>query len=180
MFDPNRTELYVIDFQEKLLAAMPEGSGDGERDAAQKAVENLLFAAGELEIPVTVTEQYRKGLGATVPSLVLPPGSVRVDKMAFSAVREPGFALPRRPEVLIVGMEAHICVALTVLDLLARGTVVHVVADGCLSRRAADRARGLGLCAAKGAQIVSSETVLFGMIERAGTPLFREISRRIR
>lgn len=180
MFDPTRTELLVIDFQEKLFGSMPEGDGEGGRDRALKVVDNLLFAATELDLPVTLTEQYRKGLGPTLPSLKLPRQAFRFEKTAFSAVREHGFPEKHRAEILIVGMEAHICVALTTIDLLARGATVFIVADGCLSRRAEDRNRGLDLCAHAGARVVSSETALFAMMERPGTPLFKEISRRIR
>ena len=105
---------------------------------------------------------------------------MRFEKLAFSAAREEGFPHRQRGDVLIVGMEAHICVALTALDLLASGSNVYLVADGCLSRRAADRQRGLDLVRQAGGRIVSSETVLFGLIKQAGTPLFKEISRRIR
>lgn len=182
MFDPHRASLLVIDFQEKLYAAMPPGDGDGERDRAARVVDNMLYAANELTMPVIVTEQYPRGIGPTLPAIVaaLPRGSFRFEKLAFSALREPGFPGFTRPEVILMGMEAHICVALTAVDLLAHGTAVYIVADGCLSRTLADRARGLALAEAAGAKIVSSETVLFGLIERAGTPLFKEISRRIR
>jgi len=182
MFDPNRAALLVVDFQEKLFGAMPAGDGDGERDRALRVVENLLYVAGELAVPALLTEQYPRGLGPSLPSIVasLPRGAFRFEKTAFSAVREPGFPDLHRPEFILVGMEAHICVALTAIDLLARGATVYVVADGCVSRTQADRARGLALAQGAGARIVSSETVMFGMSERAGTPLFKEISRRIR
>ncbi len=180
MFDAAQTELLVIDFQEKLFAAMPEGHADGERDRAVTAVNNLLYLAGELWLPITVTEQYPRGIGPTIPALIMPPTAVCVEKLAFSAEREVGIHPRSRPEVLIVGMEAHICVALTAMDLLAKGNRVIIVADGCLSRHAVDRDRGLALCARSGAVIVSSETVLFGLIQRAGTPLFKEVSRRIK
>jgi nicotinamidase-related amidase len=182
MFNPLHNELLVIDVQERLCAAMPDGDGDGERGSALRAIDNLLYVAGALAMPVTLTEQYPRGLGSTVAEVVaaLPQHAARFEKLAFSALREPEFPAPTRANVLLVGMETHICVALTALDLLERGVGVTVVADGCMSRRPADRLRGLELCRAAGARIVSSETALFGLIERAGTPLFKEISRRIR
>ena len=180
MIDPARTELLVIDFQEKLYASMPEGDGDGGRDRALKVVDTLLYAASDLDLPVTVTEQYPRGLGPTLPALTLPRQTFRFEKMAFSAVREHGFPERHRAAILIVGMETHICVALTAIDLLARGAAVFIVADGCLSRRLEDRSRGLDLCAHAGARVISSETALFAMMERPGTLLFKEISRRIR
>ena len=182
MFNPLHTELLVIDVQERLCSAMPEGDGDGERSSVLRAIDNLLYVAGELAMPVTLTEQYPRGLGPTVAEVLaaLPEHTTRFEKLAFSALRESGFPARTRSHVLLVGMETHICVALTALDLLERGVGVTVVADGCMSRRPADRRRGLELCRAAGARIVSSETALFGLIERAGTPLFKAISRRIR
>lgn len=182
MFDPSRTELLIIDVQERLLSAMPEGPEEGQQGGALRVIDNLLYVAGALGLPVTITEQYPRGLGPTAASVVaaLPPDAARFEKLAFSALQEPGFPARSRPEVCLVGMETHICVALTALDLLRAGVGVTIVADGCLSRRAEDRARGLALCAQAGARVVSSETWMFGLIPRAGTPIFKEISRRIR
>lgn len=171
-----RLQVLVIDFQERLFAAMPEGT----RGAALRSVENLVFLSEELGIPVTVTEQYPKGLGPTVPSLAAA-SRVPFVKTAFSALQEPGFdAHLVGSQVLVAGMETHVCVALTVADLRARGFEVGVVADGCLSRRAEDRELGLALARGAGASVLPVETVLFGLLERAGSPLFKEISRRIR
>jgi nicotinamidase-related amidase len=174
MFNPLHTELLVIDVQERLCSAMAEGDGDGERSSVLRAIDNLLYVAGALAMPVTLTEQYPRGLGPTVAEVLaaLPEHTTRFEKLAFSALRESGFPARTRSNVLLVGMEA--------LDLLEQGVGVTVVADGCMSRRPADRQRGLELCRAAGARIVSSETALFGLIERAGTPLFKAISWRIR
>jgi nicotinamidase-related amidase len=174
--DRDRVQVLVVDFQERLFAAMPEGV----RDGVLRNVENLLFVCRELEVPIVVTEQYPKGLGATVPSL-RDPRETPFEKTAFSAMREPGFA-PRvvRPQVLVVGMETHVCVALTVQDLRIHAFEVGVVGDGCLSRREEDRACGLELCRQAGAAVLPVETALFALLERAGSPLFKEVSRRIR
>lgn len=171
-----RLQVLVIDFQERLYGAMPEG----DREAALRAVENLVFLADELGVPVTLTEQYPRGLGPTVPTLQ-NPGRPAFEKTAFSALQEPGFTdRGVGGQVLVVGMETHVCVALTVQDLRAQGVEVGVVADGCLSRRPADRSLGLELARAAGAAVLPVETVLFALLERAGSPLFKEISRRIR
>lgn len=144
---------------------------------ALRAAENLRFLFESLELPVVTTEQYPRGLGPTVESLRGPA----LPKMTFSALRDPAIASALdRPTVVICGMETHICVALTVLDLRARGTAVVVVPDACVSRRKADWRRALALMEQAGAHVAPSETVLFGLLERAGTPLFKEISRRIR
>lgn len=164
----------VIDFQERLFAAMPEPV----REDARRRVRDLLFVAGELGLPVVVTEQYPRGLGPTLEDLKAP---TTFEKSAFSAFDEPGFrALLVRRHLLVCGMEAHVCVALTTLDARAAGFDIAVVGDGCLSRREADHAAGLELCRQSGATIVPTETALFALVERAGTPLFKEVSRRVR
>ncbi len=171
-----RLQVLVIDFQERLFAAMPEAS----RTLALRSAENLVFLAEELGVPVTITEQYPRGLGPTVPSL-RSDRRVPFEKTAFSALQEPGFEPSLvGSQVLVLGMETHVCVALTVADLRARGIEVGVVADGCVSRRAEDRQLGLDLAREAGAAVLPVETVLFSLLERAGTPLFKEISRRIR
>lgn len=167
-------QLLLIDWQHRLFPAMPEGI----RDQALKNAENLLFLAESLGMLVLASEQYPQGLGATLPALARPDA---VEKLSFSAVQEPKFAERLvGPRVIVSGMETHICVALTVADLRARGLEVLVAADACLSRRKGDWERGLEFCRTAGAQILSTETILFGAIGRAGTPLFKEISRRIR
>lgn len=166
-------QLLLIDWQQRLFEAMPEEV----RAQSLKAAENLAFLADSMGIPVLRTEQYPKGLGPTLPSLAGPC----VEKMSFSAMGEPAFIENlSRPHLVVSGMETHICVALTVLDLRERGMHVTVVADACLSRRKSDWKRGLELCRSAGATVISSETFLFGTIGKAGTPLFKEISRRIR
>jgi nicotinamidase-related amidase len=176
MLAPDQSILVVVDMQEKLFSAMPEGI----REQALKATENLVFLAKELGIPTLVTEQYPRGLGHSLLGIV--EEGKALEKMTFAATEDPGFcsALGQfsRRQVLLCGMETHICVALTGLGLIEKGYSVALVADACLSRRKADWQRGLGMV--QGAGVLSSETVLFGMIRQAGTPLFKEVSRRIR
>jgi nicotinamidase-related amidase len=174
MLNAPDTQLLVVDFQERLFGAMPEA----HRDAALKAADNLRFAFEALDLPVVVTEQYPQGLGPTLAPL---RPAEPYTKMTFSAARDPAIAAAiTRPTIVICGMETHICVALTALDLRVRGADVVVVPDACLSRRKADWERGLLLMESAGVRVAPSETVMFGLIERAGTPLFKEISRRIR
>ncbi len=200
MLNPERCQLLLIDAQERLFPAMPEGV----RDQARRNWESLLFLADALGVPVLISEQYPQGLGPTLPGLLPEAGAagtspVILPKSTFSVMRDGALARQiadrisdGRRHVLIAGMETHICVALTALDLLpgaaggaegagsGAGCAVSLIADGCLSRRKADWRRGLELCRGAGAQILSAETVLFGMLGRAGGPLFKEISRRIR
>jgi nicotinamidase-related amidase len=171
-----RVQVLVVDFQERLFGAMPADA----REAVLRNVENLLFVARELAVPITLTEQYPRGLGPTLEGL-RDPRETPFEKTAFSAMQEDGFASHIvRPQVLVVGMETHVCVALTVQDLRTKAVDVAVVGDGCLSRRESDRATGLDLCRQAGAAVVPVETALFALVERAGSPLFKEISRRIR
>lgn len=172
--DPTTVQLLVIDVQEKLFAAMPEAA----RARTARSIDNLLFVGNELGVPITITEQYPQGLGPTLPQLRIREP---FQKMHFSAMAEPEFAqhLHRR-RVVVVGMETHICVALTVADLREHQYEVAVVADGCCSRREEDWRAGLETARGLGAAILPVETVLFGMLGRAGTPLFKEVSRRIR
>lgn len=172
--ESSQVELVVIDIQERLVAAMDPAVAE----RVIRNVDNLVFLATELGIPVTLTEQYPKGLGPTVAPL---RAREPFQKMHFSAASEPGFVdRLTRPHVLLAGMETHICVTLTARELRERGFGVTVVPDACCSRREADAAAGVAAMVAAGACALPSETVLFGLLGVAGTPLFKEISRRIK
>ncbi len=172
--------LVVVDVQERLAPAMPVP------EAVPAALSLLLAAARACRVPVTVSEQYPKGLGPTLPVLVeaLPDHSAVVEKMTFSAMREPNFAARiegvDRPRLVVTGMETHVCVLQTVLDALHGGLAVSVVADAVASRSAEDRMRGLARMQAAGAEIVTTEMVVFEWLERAGTPAFKALSPLIR
>ncbi len=171
------TVLLQIDWQERLFPAMPEST----RDAAIAAAGQLAWLAGELGIPVIRTEQYPRGLGPTVAAL---PPAPAIEKLDFSAYAEPAFVAQLRATgrktAIVTGMEAHICVALTTRDLLDAGFAVFVVADAVLSRRPDDRQLALDRMRGEGAVIVPLESVLFELAGRAGTPLFKEIARRVK
>jgi nicotinamidase-related amidase len=175
---PSDSVLLVVDVQERLLPAMP----DAERPQALKALENLVWLYAAMGLPVVFTEQYPQGLGPTHPPLrALAPEAPLFAKMTFSALGEPGVgAALDRPHVVLCGVETHICVATTGLALREAGKDVTVVSDACLSRREADRAHGLALLRHAGARVAPHETICFGLVERAGTPLFKELSRRVR
>jgi nicotinamidase-related amidase len=173
----------VIDVQDRLAAAMPA-------DRMQRLVRGvgvLLEAAKLLGVSVIATEQYPKGLGPTLPEIgakLAEMGSVPVEKTAFSAAGAPAFvegverALP--DAVIVVGMEAHVCVYQTVRDLTARGVSVLVPVDAVVSRREDDRSVGIALCERAGAIPTTVETVVFDWLERAGTDSFRAISKLLR
>lgn len=175
------TVLVVTDVQERLFAAM-----DAERrDEMVRNLKILLAAARRLDVPVIVTEQYPKGLGRTLPELrVLLDDTPPIEKTSFSACTVPEFAQrlgalgPQR--IVLTGVEAHVCVLLTALDLLGRGHSVALVADAVCSRRAATMDLGLAQARQSGAVITSTETLVFELLGRSDTDAFREISKLLR
>lgn len=167
--------LLVVDVQEKLVPAL--------NDASQTVahIKWLLEAAKLAEVPVIFSEQYPQGLGATLPYLrQVCPESPLFSKTAFSCVAAgclEGTGLPR--QVVLCGIEAHVCVMQTALDLLAVGREVFVVADAVDSRSAEDRALALARLGAAGATIISREMALFEWLRDAKAPGFKEASRRL-
>ena len=141
----------------------------------------LLDAAGLLEVPALATEHNAHGLGPTVPALAerRPPVFA---KMTFDSCRAEGFLarLGARTQIVLAGCEAHVCLLQTGLGLIEAGREVYVVEDAVGSRRASDRAAALRRLAAQGAEIVTTEMVLFEWLERADHPRFREVMALIR
>jgi nicotinamidase-related amidase len=171
--DPERAALLVIDVQEGFRKAVP-GLGDVARAAAA-----LVGGAGAVGIPITVTEQYPKGLGHTVPEVAdaLPPDATVLEKLCFSAPAAEGFGLAGRGQALVCGIEAHVCVNQSVLDLLAGGLEVHVARDAVGSRFEQNKEVGLNKAERAGAVITSVETALFELVGRAGTEKFKQVQR---
>jgi len=167
--------LLVIDIQERLAPAI--------HDTAAVTAHNLWLVevARRLAVPILATVQYPKGLGPLVPVLAekLQPEEV-VEKIHFSAVADGCLddlpALARR-QVVITGTETHVCVLQTALDLLGRGKEVFVVAEAVGSRRPEDKALALERLRQAGCVIVSREMVAFEWLHRAGSDLFRSVSR---
>ncbi|HEY4244245.1 MAG TPA: isochorismatase family protein [Kofleriaceae bacterium] len=169
-----RAALLVVDIQERLVPAMP-----AEAYAAVIRNTNLLIqAATTLGLPVVVSQQYPKGLGATVADLQIPDGAHRFDKLEFSSA--PGLPPLRRDQWILCGMETHVCVFQTARDLVLRGWDVHVCADAVSSRTAANRENGLALVARAGGIVTNTETVVFDLLGRAGTDEFKLLSKAIR
>jgi nicotinamidase-related amidase len=166
-----RAALVVIDVQQGF------SSYDGF-EAAAAACGKLLTAARLLGLPRVVSEQYPKGLGHTAAAVGVD-GEQILEKTVFSAVRAKGFHLQGRDQAIVCGIEAHVCVSQTVLDLLDRGVDVHVPADAVLSRHRRDYEHGLERLRRAGAVVSSVETVLFELLERAGTPEFKAIQQLI-
>jgi nicotinamidase-related amidase len=165
--------LVVIDLQERLAAAMPA------RDPVVRATVLLLEAAARLGVPVMVTEQYPKGLGPTVSAVAekIPAGSTRIEKTCFSAAA--ALELPR-PQVVLAGMEAHVCVLQTAFELAAAGREVFVVADAVCSRTEANYSNALARLRAAGIAITNSESVIFEWLHDATHEQFRALSKLLR
>lgn len=167
--------LCVIDVQERLVPAMTDGL------TAVARCQRLIEAASLLGLPVVATEQYRKGLGATVPELarLLPPP---LEKVSFSCWGAEGFcaAIPEAVgQVVLCGLEAHVCVAQTALDLLAAGYGVFLGVDAITSRHQADRDVALRRLEAAGAVLTTSEAILFEWCRSASHPQFQAVRRLV-
>lgn len=173
--------LVVIDVQERLCKAM-------DQQVLSHLTGNtavLLEAAHELQVPVAVTEQYVKGLGPTVPELAEKlRGAPRHEKMAFSCcgcaefveqVRASG-----RRQIVITGMETHVCVLQTVLELLDAGYQVQVVRDAVMSRSKRNWKTALEEMRQAGAVITCTESVLFQWLRVAGTEPFKKLSKLVK
>lgn len=171
--DPRRSALVVIDVQEAFRKAVPSFA-----DVARAAAA-LVQGAEAVGVPIVVTEQYPKGLGRTVPEVAdrLPEGLEPLEKVCFSAPEAEGFDLDGRDQALVCGVEAHVCVNQTVLDLLDQGVEVHVAADAVGSRSDANKEIGLEKARRAGAVVTSVETALFELVGRAGTDEFKEVQR---
>ena len=173
--------LVITDVQERLFSAM-----DAERrDQMIRNLKILLTAARRLGTRIVVTEQYPKGLGRTLPELrVLLEDTPAIEKTVFSACGATGFlerlSTGEAEPIILTGVEAHVCVLLTALDLLQKGYRVSIVADAVCSRRAETMELGLAQARQAGAVITSTETVVFQLLGRADTDAFREISKLLR
>ena len=173
--DRNRAALLVIDVQEGFRKAIP-----GFDDLAA-ATATMVRGAEAIGIPIHVSEQYPKGLGRTVPEVAdrLPADLEPIAKTRFSAVAADGFDLGAREQAIVCGIEAHVCVNQTVLDLLAEGVEVHVVADAVGSRDPANRDLGLAKAERAGAWLTSVETALFELLGEAGSDEFKAVQRLV-
>lgn len=171
--------LVVIDIQERLAVTM------ARRDAVIASATKLIKTAALVSAPIVITRQYPKGLGDTEPMVVESLGDVAargaevsyLDKTAFCACRDESFnsALARigRQQVVLVGMESHICITQTALELMAAGYEVHVPADGCCSRDAENHAVAMDRMRAAGVVVTTTESVMYEAVGVAGTDEFK-------
>lgn len=166
--------LLIIDFQQAMLKAI-----DSWELIAGK-VKQIIAAANVLDVPILLTEQYKKGLGETLPEILQAIRSPLVfHKEHFSACLEDGFLSTvqsiRRHKIVVVGMETHVCVLQTCLDLIQSGFQVHLVADAVASRVDENRDIAINLLRQAGALVSSTEIVIFQWACRANTDAFRNI-----
>ena len=175
-----RAVLVVIDVQERFAPAIP---------ALKEALPRMALlakVARRLALPVVWSEQYPKGLGPTLPALaeaLAAPGELEppapLAKTAFSLVLDEAcrraVETTGRDQALLCGLEAHVCVAQSALDLMAHGFQVHVAADAAVSRRESDARAALARLARAGCILTTAEAAVFELLERAGTEEFREV-----
>ena len=179
MLDRNKAMLLIIDIQERLAVVMDR------KDQVVKNTQHLIELAKLQNLPTVVTEQYPKGLGKTIPEI---QSSLRlylpIEKVSFSCCGEPSFNehIKRldRKQVIVTGMETHVCVLQTCLGLIKDGYDVHLVADAVCSRTKANWRSGVELIRDAGGVLTNTETVLFQLLGVAGTPEFKAISNRIK
>lgn len=179
LLSADRSALLVIDIQERLLPAVQEP----DRVVARTRI--LLQAAAALAIPAFASEQYSKGIGPTAaPVAELLPDSARIEKITFSCAGEPAVMAALnaagRDQIVLCGIESHVCVLQTALALRALGREVYVVADAVSSRSPRDIDLALARMAQGGVHVVSTEMAVFEWMGRAGTPTFKTLSALIK
>lgn len=173
-----RAAVLVVDLQEKLCGAL---SSDWA-DRVTRRTAALVRGAQALGLPIAVTEQYPKGLGSTVePLRALLVGRPRFEKRIFSAaLPEVLEVLSGRDQILVAGLEAHVCVFQTARDLSDRGRRAFICADAVASRTELDRGIGLSLCREADAAITTVEAALFELLGRAEGDAFKAISEAVK
>lgn len=182
LIDAAKSSLLIVDVQERLLPVMANAEGV-VRDCSI-----LLKAAKALDLPISVSEQYPKGLGHTVEALLEDIGNAPVfEKLSFSCWRDDvlrkhftAYHDGGRPQVIIAGIEAHVCVAQTAIDMAQAGFGVFVVADGVSSRVESSVALALNRMGQSGIEVVNTEMAVFELLGKAGTPEFKALSALIK
>lgn len=177
--EKGRAMLVVIDFQEKLAPLTADHA------EVETNIRRLVESAAIFSLPALVSEQYVKGLGPTTAAVrEAAAGLPSMEKLEFSCWRNEGMRAALRafgrPHAILCGIETHVCVLQTALDMLAAGLRVFVPEDAVTSRTATNRRVGLRLMERAGASIVSTETIVFSFLEKCGTPEFKAMLARIR
>jgi isochorismate hydrolase len=173
--------LVAIDFQETQIRIMPPEVGKN----LIRNIRILIAFARQLKIPILATEQYPKGLGRTVSEVKEELGPITpIEKVSFSCCGVTPFNERleelKRNQIILTGMEAHVCVLQTAADLLRKDFVVHVVADAVGSRKKLDWKVGLKWMEKKGAMISTTEIIAFQLLKEAGTEGFKQLSKLLK
>lgn len=182
ILEADQTALVVIDVQEKMLTAISSGPPDAILDKIRR----LIGAAKVLEVPIVFTEQYPKGLGPTSgPVREALPGELQpIVKNTCSCWRDPVFreALKAtgREQIIVIGLETHVCVQQTALDLLRVDYAVFVAADAVGSRFSTDTEISLMRMRRAGVEVSTTEALIFDLIERCDHPKFKDILRLVK
>jgi nicotinamidase-related amidase len=179
ILDRQQTALLVIDIQDRVHAVMRY------REEVESNAQKLIRGCQLLQVPIFLTEQYPKGLGHTISSIRYAlQATLPIQKMTFSccgsdelmqALREKGIG-----QVVLAGIETHVCVLQTALDLLANNFQVHVARDAVSSRRELDHQTALQRLSQAGAVITTTEMALFELMVRADSAEFKEVSKLIK
>lgn len=179
--DRNNSVLVIIDIQQKLAAAMPEKIMEKVTTDAQL----LIKTAALLNIPIIVSEQYPKGLGSTLDELStnLPPTAQVIDKTCFSCASNQNFKAAlkalNKNQVILAGMETHICVAQTAIELLALDYQVYIAADAVCSRKISHHQNAIQRMQNAGCITTNSESIYFEWLRDANHAKFKTISKLI-
>jgi len=179
MLSIENTALLIIDMQVKLTRVMTD------KEALIANLQKLIAGMQVLNIPIIFTEQYPQGLGVTIPEIAsLLPETKPITKMSFSCCTNENFLEKvkslNRKQLLITGIEAHVCVYQTVCDLLKMGYEVQVVADCISSRTIENKTIAIEKMRGMGAQITSMEIALFELLSTAESKHFKDISRIVK
>ena len=177
--DKEQSQLVIVDVQAKLAGVMPADVSSVIKNCAI-----LLQAADLLDIPFLYTEQYPKGLGSTVSELSAYLSNKKaVEKTDFSCCAEPAFKRQLsadRGDIILAGMEAHICVVQTALDLQAQGKAVFVVEDAIISRKPENKSNAVNRLRQAGIIVTNTESVVFEWLGAAQGDAFKKISQLVR
>ena len=179
LLDRKRTGLLVVDIQEKILAVMAH---------PDRVVENsvkLIKGFKILECPIFATEQYPKGIGKTVKPIKSALGDVKIaEKLTFSSCGVEGLTrsiLSKRiDQIVLCGIESHVCVWQTAMDLLYQDFNVSVASDALSSRKDEDHEAALGRMGFHGIEVTTTEMVLFELLQEAGTNEFKAVSKLVK
>lgn len=174
-----QTIAVMVDVQERLFPAM-----DLNMDLLKKS-KMLIEGLSELDVPLLVTQQYTKGLGNTIPELsTIITGFSPIEKIAFSCCDENAFVEALEEEepayVILFGIESHVCVLQTAIDLKSMGYEPVIVADAIASRKATDMAIAMERFRHEGIMVTTVESLLFELLRMAGSPQFKAISKLVK